>query len=150
MITKERIKKLADLEKTIYEVKYYNINPVNLEPGIKIYKDCIKVPARLEGRYGVHKYYKNLFETFEEAQEYLDYGDISRTETLTIPTYEQYKKNPIFNFYSFDHKIVNVYGDKKIVICKDSLVIFSEKLNEENYTKVRKQCKELFLGECYD
>ena len=95
-----------------------------------------------------------IFETHEEAEWYLQFGDITRTETLNLPTWEKIQKrleaDTSFNVYSFDEIlmfvsdmriIINNYGYKKLV------KVYDEKLTKENYIKACEICKKLFLGE---
>lgn len=145
MITKQRLEELINNNGTIYEVKYHNINPVKLNSEVKIFKNCIYVPFELEGKYLRHKYYNNLFETEEYAKFELEFGNITRTETLKLPKWEE--------FFNSGKSIVfrDAYGDIQELKQYSREIYINEQycgyLTKENYIEACRICKKLFLGE---
>lgn len=165
MIEKERLEKLIEQGATIYEVKYGSINPVDLKNKIKLinYKyGMISFEPRKDEKYLSHKYFKNLFETKEEAEWQLEFGNITRTETLNLLTWEEFQKegyckfnskdgrnlvieySVIFDFDSKNHKdYINILDTKDY----DHNRIFVSDYTKDGYTLACRKAKELFLGE---
>ena len=101
---------------------------------------------------------EDLFETKEDAEEYLKYGNISREEKLELPTWEEFKnfkKSIIFRVLSKDiieedDTIFQCYNNgNAIIIYNDfnSSRIFNKPLTRENYNEARDLCVKLFIGE---
>lgn len=161
MIKKERLEELIEQGATIYEAKYNDVAPVSLTNEINI----------ISWRYGViafkpmkkhkwlnHKYFKNLFETEEEAREHLEFGNITRTERLELPSWEEFNKVSTFTFKrkdGIDMEIAiwdNCPDDncKTIKITRSydwSACCFEKPLTRENYNEARRLCVKLFKGE---
>ena len=162
MITKERLEELIKEEKTIYCVDWGNyieelelcakdeiaiIGEVYNEP-----KECLR---HYRGKYGGSDAYmfKNLFATKEEAEWHKEFGNITRTETLKLPTWEEFIKDfesiknfgtyPVVDFDGLYMDIfVDNYGKKFIVMTTQPKM----PLTKKNYTLACRKCKELFLG----
>ena len=164
MISKERLEELIEQGATIYEVKYNNINPVSLTNKIRCiyYKNgVIAFEPRPDEKYLHHKYFKNLFETEEEAVWQKEFGCIEMSIKLDLPKWEDIEKdnnfhyirnyqiNKNFSFFIEIYKFANVikisgnYGilktDKKFDEMWD--------LTKESYLLACRKAKELFLGE---
>ena len=106
--------------------------------------------------------FENLFETKEEAEWELEFGNIARTETLNLPTWKKIKRKPtIINFMSKDCRlcklclgeIVAVIGNrtksaKKRYVCVriDKDDHYFER-TEKGYIEACELCRKLFLGE---
>lgn len=138
MISEERFKQLADKQATVYWV----------------YKDFIDVvTANLSDVdwFG----YERVFETEEEATEYLKYGNVTRTEKFPYVSWEEFCNGKSIKFttkdnYSFTCEVV-IYSDlgKAIIIYRPLIAceIFKEPLTRENYRKALDICVKLFKGE---
>lgn len=161
MITKERLEELIEQGTTIYEAKYNDVVPVSLTNEI----NCISY------RYGMiafkpmrkhkwlnHKYFKNLFETEDEAREHLEFGNITRTEKLTLPSWEEFKKVSTFTFKRKDGTDMEIAiwhscpddDCKTIKITRSydwTACCFEKPLTRENYNEARRLCIKLFKGE---
>ena len=101
------------------------------------------------------------FDTKEEAEWQIEFGNITRTETLELPTWEdlQSKTEHYIRFntkrwtkcwlaidmpYKNDvGKILITYADTD----NNYHIIYDKRLTKENYTRACRKCKELFLGE---
>lgn len=158
MITKDRLKELIEQEATVYEVKYQNINPVSLTNKVRFISDKNKVivfEPRPDEKYLHHKYFKNLFETKEEAEWHKEFGNITRTESLELPTWKEFSnrvRNITFKADPYDYYC---YTNGRYVEIKEyyyrgynngDRVFFSKPLTKENYYEACRKCKELFLG----
>ena len=148
MITKERLEELIKQGTTIYEAKYHNINPVDLSRKIRCINyryGMIEFEPLPKEKYLHHKYLKNLFETKEEAKWYLDFGNITRTETLSLLSWEE--------FFNSGKSIVfrDAYGDIQELKQYNREIYINKQycgfLTKENYIKACEICKKLFLGE---
>lgn len=159
MISEERFKQLADEKATVYWV----------------YKDCITaVTAYLSDTawFG----YENVFETEEEAKEFL-YGNVTRTEKLELPMWSDVEKfieqKKHFNHNHSNRVLLRIITKDSIYylkLCKDLDVFYFElkqtyigdnlceqlsnkfpkclgRATEENYNLARDLCIKLFKGE---
>ena len=155
MIEKERLEELIEQGATIYEVKYNNINPVSLANKIRdvYYKNgVIAVEPRPDEKYLHHKYFKRLFETKEDAEFALEFQNITRTETLNLPTWEE------LNIID-EIKIYGEYGKRYIVqVDEYDISIYASdgydfilykrfERTKKNYIKACTIARKLFLGE---
>jgi len=153
MISKERLEELIKQGATIYDIFKGDIYLVDLT--MAKYYD---VPKYIEYK---NDYYNcnltrsidDLFETKEEAEEYLEFGNITRTERLDLPTWEEFNKKGCFYFvgknYSF-YQIYKRYNKIHLEWSDDEtyyMTIQEWKLTKENYLEARRLCKKLFLGE---
>ena len=145
MITKERLEELIKEKKQIW--KFYK------EPCQQIYQ----IPAGLFG-IGFNSQvddttpFDELFETKEDAEEYVEFGNITKTIQLNYVSWEEFKnrdRNFSFRAYPYDYYC---YTDGRYVEIKEyyrssDRVIFSKKLTRENYNEARRLCVKLFKGE---
>lgn len=153
MIEKKRLEELIEQGATIYEVKYNNINPVSLTNKIRdvYYKNgVIAFEPRPDEKYLHHKYFKNLFETLEEAEWHKEFGCIERTERLELPTWEEFEEKKFVWFVDKSQNQCCLYYlnvANKIFINISGEVIEIGDFTKENYTLACRKAKELFLGE---
>lgn len=154
MITKERLVELIEQGATIYGKIYGDILAIELS---KKNKPEIKYDDRLDV-YCTSNEWRNkmqfcyLCETKEEAEWELEFGNITRTETLKLPKWEEFNKNSYFQFVSKDmsnvvlaessYLEINEYIDGEFV-----QTFFHKEMNKENYIEACKLAKKLFLGE---
>ena len=150
MIIKERLEELIKEQATIYfitsepfiagassfigiqEIKY-NAIPTFWKKHWEDYKDW-------------------MYETKEEAEWYLEFGNITRTETLKLPSWEEFNKNSYFQFVSKDMSniVLAESGYLEIDEYIDGEFIqtyFHKEMNKENYIEACRMAKKLFLGE---
>ena len=96
---------------------------------------------------------KYLFETKEDAEFALKYQNITRTETLNLPTFEDFVYLDIpFEFYARDGETywMEIWETNTLVIFKKigfASCIFEKPLTKENYYAACALCRKLFLGE---
>lgn len=99
----------------------------------------------------------DFFETEEEMDWYLEFGEIQRTETLSLPSWEEVNKQNswVFRFVDADGdrcKIEGYYnpnlrsGFIDVVKAGTGMTDLPE-YNKENYIKACRLAKKLFLGE---
>lgn len=81
------------------------------------------------------------------------YQNITRTETLSLPTWEEFCKAPNLEFYGAKHNHYNLFSDlnwlwlKQVVDEDWSFDLYLERATKENYIEACKLVKKLFLGE---
>lgn len=173
-ITKERLEELIEKGATIYgiddrwdiaEVRELSANQLYYSSSNDNYQymfdDC-----------GVIEFFEDeLFETKEDAEEYAEFGNITRTERLELPSWEQIKLLPKYTKYYFYGKDNALCG--LCISPKDSLTRFDGSTEEleswcgidvddnceiehfapltrENYNEARRICVKLFKGEDTD
>lgn len=166
MITRERLKELIKQGATIWSNRYKR--GVELKHfdsfGDWLYDDgdiseAVEKPVIFTLKPG--EYLRGMY-AFDELEEYsIDtirfketYQNITRTETLSLPTWEEIKKG-CATFFSdsgylgfitpLDIIVINKYGnDGSVSFVK---TIFNKELTKENYLKACELCRKLFLGE---
>lgn len=166
MITKERLEELIDNGATIYvvcwgRVKELNLNDVEhmeVENG-DIYYEIADEPRTTD--------LSHLFETKEDAEEYAEFGNITRTDTIKLPIWENVKDTGYDEIFfvkdnRFDSGIVQYYflvaeqtnqiqimfREIEHIMTIDAYdVIFQKPLTKENYNEARRLCVKLFKGE---
>lgn len=93
----------------------------------------------------------NKIETQEEAEWHKEFGNITRTERLKFPTWEEFEKRPYFELVS-SKRIIWMVGivyeqDNKILRVSNISKWYDFKPTKEGYTIACRKCRELFLGE---
>ena len=155
MISKERLEELIEQGATIYEAKYHNINPVNLSQKIRCINyryGMISFEPSPKEKYLCHKYFKNLFETEEDALWELEMT-ATRTETLKLPKWEEFIETNYFPtiYCEYCQKITMTISNDEFFLFSDILhdeeCIFRKPLTKENYIEACKLCLRLFRGE---
>lgn len=95
---------------------------------------------------------QDCFETKEDAEEYAEFGNITRTEKLPYVSWEKFKNkegNYSFKVYPYDYYC---YTDGRYVRIKQyygslDRIVFTKPLTRENYNEARRLCIKLFKGE---
>lgn len=155
MISKKRLKTLIKQKATIYFVYHGN---VDWKEG-KYKNDFILCEDYVSIYWTTRSHqikYEELFETEEDAEWYNEFGNIARTETLTLPTWEEFNKlietgdtlkflgkdglTYILGGWDICEKSINIYLEND-----DSRFGFSYPLTKENYIEACRMCKDLFL-----
>jgi len=158
MIEKTRLDELIKQGATIYYVanRFFDNSGDWYIVEHKLTKTRVKDLGGVENIYK----YKRFYETKEEADEYLEFGNITRTERLELPSWEEVKKvlNPENHL---DIEFTDTKGNRHalwlspVQVC---VVSFSpdgsyggtdEPLTKENYTEARRLAVKLFKGENY-
>ena len=156
MIEKKRLEELIEKGATIYcplfvgdyiklNKKETFVHSVDGETVLYVY-----TPSNCEtyGYYGLDI----LYESKEEAEWYVEFGNIERTEKLTLPTWEEVQndleKSPDGDYFIVDNdKVTFIYyksnGFEVISNC-DNYHFFGS--TKENYLEACRLAKKLFLG----
>lgn len=148
MITKERLEELIEQDKVFYWVFNKEIRML-----------CnLSVPTYWKKNWEL--YGKDCFETKEDAEEYAEFGNITRTERLPyLPKWEDIEYENGFFIRKF-HIKDNYNGLGKLMVIKDSVILvqcsslgvlheeyFNKPATRENYNEARRLCVKLFKGE---
>lgn len=152
MISEERLKELFKEEATIYMVNGY-VEEIDLNE-----YDFRATDKELVFNYEIYAIrFECLFETEEEANEYLKYGNVARTEKFPYVSFEEFCRGKIIRCGDMEYK--TTYWIKKeanhIKMYKfyngsSNGEFFDEPLTRENYHKALDICVELFKRENYD
>ena len=161
MITKERLEELIKQKQPIYYKDYYIIYPSKWRYGYAIPEqlECLyKKPFNKLIWYDLI----DLYGSKEERDWHREFENITRTETLKLPTWEKIKRKPtIISFMSKDWKlcklglgeIVAVIGNgtksskkRYVCVCIDKDDHYFER-TEKGYIEACELCRKLFLGE---
>lgn len=167
MIQPDRLKELIEQEATIYGITGLPrwVEEINL--GSLLYEEIrnwlYKVDTICYGSgendFRKEKLYRfgneDLFETREEAEWALEFGNITREEKLVLPSWEEFLNKPLWfhdddvNFLTKDNEEIGFYKTcfSKIIVMRDAETVFNKPLTEENYIEACKLVKKLFLGE---
>lgn len=176
MISKERLEELIEQSATIYEL-YMNKNILE----IQLKNDWFVIDDGLyERKLSKHPFrswwISNLYETKEDAEFVREFGCITRTERLELPTWQQIEniieQKKKFGLNHSDRVLARIITNDSIYyfkLCKD-LDLFTFELKQtyigedlceqltsrfpvglgkatkSNYEKACRKCKELFLG----
>lgn len=94
---------------------------------------------------------KDLFETKEQAEWKRKFGCIERTETLKLPTWEEFcNENKLVAFTAYPHNYhllkVGNYIYLRSFYKQSGMDIFNKPATKENYIEACRLCKKLFLG----
>ena len=134
-------------------------NDFNCEPEYKILKyeiDLANNRMRVCGWNNWHKIINDYFTTQEEAEFALRYQNITRTEKLSLPTWEELKGK------IGEGKAYKIYFNDAQFLFVSSFIIevgkydtngeqieqyFCEGTHKENYLEACELCRKLFLGE---
>lgn len=155
MITKERLEELIEQGATIYGIDdRWDIVEVRELDAQQIYYSSSNVNYQyvFDDHSVVEFFDDKLFETKEDAEEYVEFGNITKTIQLNYVSWEEFKnqdRNFSFRAYPYDYYC---YTDGRYVEIKEyyrssDRVIFSKKLTRENYNEARRLCVKLFKGE---
>ena len=149
---KETLQKKIENGDTVWGVDYINtvlmLDLRNYEP--KIMPDDRMF--RLLDKDGVEQFYplKWLFDTKEDAEFELEFGNITYTKKLELPTWKQMQENIDWSIDCANRKwyLLKSRGNSIIRIEDwNRNGIYEEPLTYENYLEACRICKKLFLGE---
>lgn len=155
MITEERLKELIEQGATVWAVNFYNKDIEKLELNSNL--DAVNAGEFM--KYDIKQYYyfhysfESLFETEEDAKWELEFGNITRTEILNLPTWEEIEKE-VGNYGTYIIEFNSENKSDECTLCinatnKKIIVVGykSWELTKENYIDACRLCKKLFLGE---
>ena len=167
MITKERLEELIKQDATIYIICWGKIKEISLDDVLYMDIEDDQLCYEIEGDLPRTTDLNHLFETHIDAEEYVEFGNITRTDTLKFPIWKDVKDTGYDEIFfvkdkRFDSGIVQYYflvaeQTKQIQIMFREIehimtidaydVIFSKPLTQENYNEARRFCVKLFKGE---
>ena len=158
MITKERLEELIEKGATIYGVDdRWDIAEVRELDAQQIYYSSSNDNYQyvFDDHSCIEFFEDELFETKEDAEEYAEFGNVTRTERLKLPSWEDFKKTQIFLFESkekilmelavwesIENRVIKVTTTNDWNVC-----FFNKPLTRENYNEARRLCVKLFKGE---
>lgn len=146
MISEERLKELINVPKPVYWV-------VKDEIRIMTFKS---IPTYWINHW--EDYSNSMFETKEEAEEYLEFGNITKTEKFPYVSWEEFNKVSSFAFESeerimlevaiwFNNESADDIKTIKITSLNDwNICYFEQPLTRENYHKALDLCVKLWKG----
>ena len=160
MIKRERLKKLIEECATIYSNDYGEIQLIK-ENDLILYENgqnnYILYALEPNKKYHNEIFDEDLFETKEEAEFSLEFQNITRTETLNLPTWEELNKkvdtipNMFWQIAKCSEFILFLQTDKILnnsqIILRGNDDTYNWGLTKENYLEACKIAKKLFLGE---
>lgn len=154
MIEKNRLAELMGQGATVYgKVKnYYYTIPLDL-CFLKLYDTSCEVIY--DERFGDinQTYLKFLYEELEESKDVVDFyeefGNITRTETLSLPTWEEAKEKmgSIMFYIKTGYILFCVSDDRTRIFIQSDETLFDKPLTKANYIEACRLAKKLFLGE---
>lgn len=159
MITEERLKELIQQRATIWCSSWEE--EVKLSPENCVIDDlCIPEVNFREKRLlvldddkktALHSYRLQFLEEDVETEKFkLEFQNITRTETLSLPTFEEFKEFERFEFKAKDghrYTIHYIFGFNTLAITGIIENKYYGEATKENYLEACKIAKKLFLGE---
>ena len=159
MITRERLEELIEKGATIYSNEYGEIQLIK-ENDLSLYdngnNNYILYALEPNKKYHNEIFDEELFETKEEAEFSLEFQNITRTETLNLPTWEELNKkvdtipNMFWQIAKCSEFILFLQTDKTLnnsqIILRGNDDTYNWGLTKENYLEACKIAKKLFLG----
>ena len=151
MISKERLQELIKEEATIY-VKNGAITRLDY---FEHFVEDDALWRRNKIVVGKEYCLKELFETKEEIEWELEFGNITRTETLKLPSWEEFDElkfkriwfaSKNYTFYALYQRYNKLYLDWS---CDDDYYRHDRQwlATKENYIEACRLCKKLFIGD---
>lgn len=108
--------------------------------------DSLGITSKL---FALHCTNNRAFETKEEAEWCLEFGNIARVEKLSLPTFDEFKDKAggLMFYIKTGYVLLSISDDRKMVYIQGDELIFNAPLTKENYIDACKICKRLFKGE---
>lgn len=160
MISKERLEEMIKHKEIIYAINgpYKYSIPLGIS-NVNINGNSVEIKDKSSREY-LFKL-ENLIDNKEDFDFLCNYQNITRTETLSLPTFEEFidKYRTLGENIILDEKCImfndklNVYSlyadDEYIWIGKEMYgeIMFKKPLTKENYLQACEICRKLFLGE---
>ena len=151
MITKERLEELIKQEAIVYNVDIFGIKEIKLDKLDYVEQNGTLLLAKRSVYLAGYYYNERLFETKEEAEWEFEFGNITRTETLKLPSWEEFKKERFVEFFynEYDYMLQYQNISKKIALYERNNKgdYYLSEATKENYIEACRIAKKLFLGE---
>ena len=157
MITKERLEELIEQSADIWKIEDGKVYPLRKDhyEYWRIKEDRLEWYWKIVPSGFNYISFEHLFETKEDAEEYAEFGNITRTERLELPTWEQVQEGFYYNgsvpIYEDDRNLCFISTSKDIVLKNyaslKNQTKFKKPLTRENYNEARRICVKLFNGE---
>ena len=156
MIKPDRLKELIEQEATIWYANITCITEKILDNTYKVDSAYLWKKIKSGAVKSCGYPLENLFETKEEAEWYLEFGNITREEKLSLPSWEELEKDldkRNGDFWIVDNNYFTFIYDKRDFSSQLKLRTIDENYDwnatKENYIDACKLCRSLFLGESY-
>lgn len=149
MIEKSRLVELIGQGATIYR-KYADVNVYELKLNKSIHSVDNAHLWKKQNNGTIKKCgypFENLFETREEAEWNLKFGDITRTETLSLPRWEEFVDNDWVEFTDKCYHSWRIFYDGNYITVSNEFGHYDFDYNKDGYIKACELAKKLFLGE---
>ena len=155
MVTKERLEELIKQD----DKKIYWLSKGNSSSAVSVIKEYNNLrefaSLILES---IDNIEESVFETKEEAEEYLEFDTTQKSETLLMCDWNVAKDKKCGYCADFwvDGSNYSMLISGDIIYIQEEYysnekwnkdILFKESLNRENYDKARRLCRKLFLGE---
>lgn len=161
-ISRERLEELIKEGKTIYSLDTKLYGPVkwleleNKLDSLEFNKDGEVKLFIIDNGWWHWFNLKDLYEDVEDVKWFLEFGNITRTERLDLPSWEEFRVIGGFVFYDYKQNPISVkicLDPVNVAPCNDCIYIadskneyFCKPKTKENYIKACRKAKELFLG----
>ena len=145
-MTKQEIKKAIDNGESVWGILESN-------ELIEIVPSKIKVCDKKSFFYGedYFMFMEDVYKTKAEAEHYLHHANVTRTETLPFLTWEEFKEEGSFDFYSENHEWFTLYWNDADGLVLENIISIDDKktwdLTESNFYKAYDECVRLFRRE---
>ena len=160
MITKERLEELIEKGADIWKIEDGKVYPLRKDhyQYWNIKEDRLQWYCKIVPSGYCYISFNHLFETKEDAEEYAEFGNITITERLELPSWEEFNKVSTFTFKRKDGTDMEIAiwhncpddDCKTIKITRSydwTACCFEKPLTRENYNEARRLCVKLFKGE---
>lgn len=161
MIQKNRLEELIKQGAVIYCPYYMYYDGVELDNRDYVDNEFLYIFRQVwEKQSGYDKFqFKYLFETKEDAEEYLEFANIERIEKFPFVPYREFIKptNIIFKNKDNVEMELAIWFNSESEIDSETIKLtnrndwnicyFEKPLTQENYHKALRVCRKLFLGD---
>lgn len=158
MITKERLEELIEQGADIWKIEDGKVYPLRKDhyEYWRIKEDRLEWYWKIVPSGFNYISFEHLFETKEDAEEYAEFGNITRTERLELPGWASIEKdfdkftNGSYVLAERDEFSLELKISKPLI---SQIIIYTEdddynwNLSRENYNEARRLCVKLFKGE---
>lgn len=147
MITKERLEELIRQGASVWEAKYGKVKEFNLSTigDYLMSKEYIRVYFYQPYNFITRKRYDKLFEDKGEAEWFSKFRNITRTEILSLPTWDEfYNSGKMYYFRGFYGNQITLRQYDRNIFVNDDYIGY---LTEPNYLEACELCRKMFLGE---
>ena len=159
MITKERLEELIEKGAEIWKIEDGIVYPLRKDhyEYWRIKEDRLEWYWKIVPSGFNYISFEHLIETKADAEEYAEFGNITRTERLELPTFDELFDEifagsfGIHTIQRFDNVQIRykllLSGVAWLFVVKGKDELFTSPLSRENYNEARRLCVKLFKGE---